>query len=340
MNEEERLEELIEEFNDNNRLLFTNAQLESINNSIKKVLKNYTIRDKYEIKKDMEYHKNLVEKYLNSLKRIGRADRTISMYKMRLNNFLKYAQKKPEDVLKKDINDYIDEMRIKGDSNVTLEHIRVSINGFYCWLLEEEYIIKNPCSGIHKIKIESRIKKPFTPIEMDRLRDGAKSKQVTRNPIRNLAIIDFLSSTGCRVSELCNLKIKDINFSKKEALVIGKGNKQRYVFFNDISLNSIEKYINSRQDDCSYLFVTQGENPTKMSIDSAETMVKTIGIKMNVDNCHCHRFRRTAITLMLNRGASIEKVAMIMGHSDLSTTKEYYSALPQDIKMEYERYSY
>ncbi len=288
----------------------------------------------------MEYHKNLVEKYLNSLKRIGRADRTISMYKMRLNNFLKYAQKKPEDVLKKDINDYIDEMRIKGDSNVTLEHIRVSINGFFCWLVEEEYILKNPCASIHKIKIESRIKKPFTPIEIDKLRDGAKNKKINRNPLRNLAIIDFLSSTGCRVSELCNLKISDINFSKKEALVIGKGNKQRYTFFNDMALHSIEEYLKIRKDGCPYLFVTQGNNPTKMSIDSAEMVVKKIGQKMKITHCHCHKFRRTAITLMLNRGASIEKVAMIMGHSDLSTTKEYYSALPQDIKMEYERYSY
>lgn len=81
-------------------------------------------------------------------------------------------------------------------------------------------------------------------------------------------------------------------------------------------------------------------NPTKMSIDSAEMVVKKIGQKMKITHCHCHKFRRTAITLMLNRVASIEKVAMIMGHSDLSTTKEYYSALPQDIKMEYERYSY
>ena len=110
------------------------------------------------------------------------------------------------------------------------------ISSFFAWMEDEEYIIKNPMKRIHKIKTDKVIKETYTDENMEVLRDNASN-------IRDLAIIDFLSSTGIRVGELVRLNINDVDFENRECIVFGKGNKQRKAYFDAKAKIHLEEYL-------------------------------------------------------------------------------------------------
>ena len=311
------------------------TELELINQIILGELEEYIIHTKAEGTVILKDSLDAADIFLNYMATIGRSPNTIKLYKIRLYNFLSYIKRPVSEIRTSNIQDYLDYKKSQPCKNTTLNNIRIIINVFFTFLKEQEYIEKNPCEKIHCIKTEQTIKEVFTRDELDRIRAATLQ---TRLKERNLAIVDFLISTGCRASELVNLKKSELDLDNKICKIWGKGSKERYAFLTNTAKDSLQKYFNTRTDDNPYVF--KSIRSDHLTVRGLETQLDRIGKLANVSEIYPHKFRRTAITNLLNNGASIEKVAIIMGHNKIDTTKQYYYvAKIDDLKKEFDNFT-
>lgn len=201
---------------------------------------------------------------------------------------------------------------------------------FFKWLQNEEFIIKDPCASIKPVKEPKRMRKPLTEEQVETLRDT----MLTR---REKAILEFFLSTGCRLSEVLNVKIKELDFNNKTLLVIGKGNKERKVYFTERCKRALLNYLKDRKDNCEYLFVTDRKPCRKLSTRGMEVIVNKMQIKSGLDrNIHPHIFRHTFATHALRSGMKPEVIQQILGHEDVGITLKVYAKLAEsDVEHSY-----
>lgn len=155
--------------------------------------------------------------------------------------------------------------------------------------------------------------------------------------LRDRAIVCFLLSTGCRISEVCALDRDTIDFSNLECTVHGKGNKNRIVYLDDVTAMLLKRYLYSREDAKPALFVGKGSD--RMTPGGIRLMLTKLGEASGVTNVHPHRFRRTLATNLVERGMPIQEVATILGHDKLETTMKYVFINPTSIKNSYKKYA-
>lgn len=188
---------------------------------------------------------------------------------------------------------------------------------FFKWLQNEEFIIKNPCASIKPVKEPKRMRKPLTEEQVEILRDAILTR-------RERGILEFFLSTGCRLSEVLNTKIKDISFTNKTLLVIGKGNKERRVYFTERCKRALLNYIKERKDNSEYLFVTDRKPCKQISTRGMQVIINKIQAKAGLElHIFPHVFRHTFATSALNAGMKLEIVQSILGHEDAATTQIY-----------------
>ena len=260
--------------------------------------------------------------------------KTLAFYKTTLLNFLQTVQKSYMNITANDIRVYLfnyrEQRHVKG---ATVENIRSIINSFYTWLVDEEYIDKNPCTKVQVIRSEPPQRHAMTLLELEKLRQLCETKQ-------EKATVDFLYSTGCRVSEMCNMKKADVDWTEKTVTVRrGKGGKSRITYLNPEAVVSLSSYINSRTDDCEYLF-TSKRFARKMSVRSVEVGIdKIISRAPECFNTHItpHVFRHTAATTALRNGMPIDQVKRFLGHSKVTTTLIYAATDDSIVKAMHQR---
>ena len=216
--------------------------------------------------------------------------------------------------------------------NVTVDNRRRNLSSFFSWLTKEEYIDKNPMLRIAKIKSEIEVKIPFSDNDLERLRVSAS---ITRNGKRDRALIEFLMSTGCRVSEVVELDLTNVDFLKGECIVHGKGNKDRKVYISDKCMYYLNEYLTTRKFQSNILFTSKTGG--RWSEQSIESIIRTIAQKAKVENAHPHRFRRTFATNALNRGMPVQHLQKILGHNSLDTTMIYCQIDDELIKFEHKK---
>lgn len=260
----------------------------------------------------------------------GLSEKTLEYYEGRIKAFLRFVNKNLCDITSDDIKCYLAYRGYKNNvSKCTLDNELRVLKSFFAWLAGEEYISKNPTSRIRPIKQEKRIKEAFSEIELEKLRQACENS-------RDLAIIDFLYSTGARVSEVSNSNISDI--TNDEVRIIGKGNKERVVFLNAKAILSLNNYLQSRKDDNPALFVNLRSPYDRLQQGGIESRIREIGGKAGVQNVHPHRFRRTCATLSLNRGMPIEQVSQMLGHEKIETTTIYARSDKENVKASHKKF--
>jgi site-specific recombinase XerD len=231
-----------------------------------------------------------------------------------------------------DIRDYLSDFQQKRQSSsVTVNNIRRIFSSFFSWLEQEDYIIKSPMRRIHKVKTGTRVKSTISDEEMETLRDHCNNK-------RDLAMIDFLASTGIRVGELVRLNRTDINFNERECIVSGKGNKQRIVYFNARAKTHLLNYLGERVDENPALFVSLHQPTERLRISGVETRLRKLGQETGVMHVHPHKFRRTLATAAIDRGMPVEQVQRLLGHVKIDTTMQYAMVNQNNVKMSHRRY--
>lgn len=278
------------------------------------------------------HNKYLLERYLRSKQLEGLSSLTLKNYKQNISYLQSAVLKRFENMTTRDIKNFLYDYQLENKiSNSTLDDMRRVYSSFFNFLDEEDYILKNPVKKIHHIKSKKSIKKAFSEEEIIRLQDSCTSK-------RDRALIDFLYSTGVRVSELCRLNITDIDFNNKELIVFGKGNKERIVYFDSRTKVHLNDYLESRDDNNDALFVVSAEPHERLTPAGVEYIVKMIGNKAGVKKCHPHRFRRTLATRLINRGMPIEQVQKLLGHTKIDTTLIYTQVDQSNVKSSHERF--
>ena len=273
----------------------------------------------------------ILKRYKACLIIAGKSPKTIAAYERIVKKLFIALQKNYTDMTVSDLRYFLAYEKSRGVSNRTLENTRVQISAFFTWLLDEELINKNPCRSIAPIKYSKEVKLPFSTIEIDAIRSACKNK-------KERAIVEFLLASGVRVSELCSIRISDVNFDTLSVIVReGKGAKQRTVYINDLASKHLVEYLTSRNINGAYLFYNKKKEP--LNPGGVRFILKEIEERAGISNVHPHRFRRTFATGMSNRGMEIQEISKLLGHSNLDTTLTYVYTSEEKIRTSYLKYS-
>ena len=247
----------------------------------------------------------------------GRSAETMKRYRYELNRLLSYTNKRVSDITSSDILKYMQMYKsIRKISNQTLKNVRAIYSSFFVWLRDRDRIGKNPMALVDKIKVEKRIKKPYTDEERELIFQACKN-------LRDRALVEFLYSTAVRVSELVRINRDDIQFWNKNLIVYGKGAKERRDYINEKASMYLRNYLDSRTDDNPAVFVSLKHPYNRLTKSGIETIVRNLGRLVGIEKAHPHRFRRTSITNAINRGMKIEEAMIFAGHSKPETTLMY-----------------
>ena len=151
-------------------------------------------------------------------------------------------------------------------------------------------------------------------------------------------MIDLLASTGMRVGELVALNRDDINFTERECVVSGKGNKQRLVYFDARAKIHLQNYLDSRTDNEAALFVTLRAPYERLQIGGVEARLRELGQSLNISNVHPHKFRRTMATNAIDKGMPVEQVQQLLGHQKIDTTMHYAMVKQENVKQAHRKF--
>lgn len=302
--------------------------------TLHQVLSNFNLPDRSEQISDQAHQQNtkLVNLFIAAKKVEGCSANTLKYYSNTINKMLSSIQKNIRDIQTDDLRFYLSTYQTNHNSSkVTLDNIRRILSSFFSWLEDEDYILKSPVRRIHKVKATQIVRETLTDEHLEQLRDQCSHP-------RDLAIIDLLISTGIRVGELVNLDRTDINFAERECIVLGKGDKERRVYFDAKTKIHLQQYLNSRTDFNPALFVTRQAPWSRLSIAGVERFLTKLGTKSEIEHVHPHKFRRTMATMAIEKGMPIEQVQKLLGHTKIDTTLHYAIVNQENVKLAHRRY--
>lgn len=285
----------------------------------------------------------IVKRFLAAKIAAGLSRRTIQYYKNSITTSLTKIGKNYDEISADDIRTYIAKRIFRdGVSKTSANNERRNLSAFYTWLQKEEILLRNPMNKVDVVKETKKRKEAFTQLDVEMMRTKFRSQ-------REKAIFEVLLSTWCRVSELINIKLEDIN--GYNVLVHGKGDKDRAVYLNARAKVALEQYLAERKDNNPYLFpkcaiagnfkgradamwytdpaLVDGTDP--MDSGTAETIIRALGKRAGVQKAHPHRLRRTGATWALRSGMPILQVSKTLGHESIATTQIYLDVTDEEL---------
>lgn len=288
--------------------------------------------DELKHQEELDENKNMIDSFISSKQVEGCSERTIKYYKEIIEKFVNSFDKSIKQISTSEIRNYLSNYKDNSScGSTTIDNIRRVLSSFFSWLEDEDYIIKSPVRRIHKIKTAVVVKKVLTDENLERLRDECEN-------IRDLSLIELLISTGMRVGELVNLNINSLNFEDRSCIVLGKGNKEREVYFDAKTKLHLKEYISKRNDSNDALFVSMREPHQRLSISGIELIIRTLGINSNINKVHPHKFRRTLATMAIDKGMPVEQVQKLLGHVKIETRMNYALVNQSNVKISHRRY--
>ncbi len=272
----------------------------------------------------------LLQAYLEAKQIEGRSGGTINRYRREIQRLYDELRIPVRKISVFHLRKYLSDEKARGLSDSTLDGIRQVFSAYFGWLQKEGLLRENPTVNLGKIKSVKKVRRPYSEVDLEKLRETCSTD-------RDRAIMALLLSTGCRISEVCRLNRDSIDFDRGEILVLGKGNKERTVFIDDVAVMLVKRYLDSRSDTEEALFV--GKGTSRLHPGGVRFMLKGLAQKAGVDNVHPHRFRRTLATNLIDHGMAIQEVAAILGHDKLDTTMKYVYLDKNNVKNAYRRFA-
>lgn len=288
--------------------------------------------DELKHQEELDENISMIESFISSKQIEGCSDRTIKYYKEIIDKFNDSFDKSIKRITTEEIRNYLSNYKeMSTCGSTTIDNIRRVLSSFFSWLEDEDYIIKSPIRRIHRIKTPTTVKEVLTDENLEKLRDECEN-------IRDLSLIELLISTGMRVGELVNLNISNLNFEDRSCIVLGKGNKEREVYFDAKTKLHLKEYISKRNDTNDALFVSLREPHQRLSISGIELIVRNLGVNTNINKVHPHKFRRTLATMAIDKGMPVEQVQKLLGHVKIETTMHYAMVNQSNVKISHRRY--
>lgn len=287
----------------------------------------------WELSKPLSNSENqeAVNEFLLSLKLMNKSERTITQYRDYLEKFFLVHDTTYSELSSETILQWF--MESEGHLKEKSLSQRMSIlSSFFQFCVGEEYIERSPL----KSRWYPRLPKPI-PMFLEK-EDIAKTRLESENtPIRDQAMLEFMLSSGCRVGELHLLDRKDVDLENRSTKVLGKGGKIRQVHFTEKCSVLLERYLQSRKDDATALFVTS--TGKRLGVRRIQIIVQLLGKEAGVETpLHPHRFRHTFATELLAKGADLAFIGEELGHTELSTTQIYARLPKREIISLYRKY--
>jgi site-specific recombinase XerD len=276
----------------------------------------------------------------------GKSDRTISGYQADLELFANWFQESNSEMLgtdnltPTDIREYKQYLlNVQKAKAATINRHLAAIRSYATWAKNSGSATHNPADGIkgisqqkHAPKWLDRKEQAAIIREAERRVQAAKTEPAKRQAIRDHCILSVLLNTGLRVSELVALEVEDISFSERKGELrvrSGKGTKERTIPLNDSCRKTIKAwYLVRPAENANRVFTTQRGTATTRAI---QTVLASIGEAAHVENMTPHVARHTFAKNLINAGVSLEKVAMLLGHSSLDTTMVYITPGMSDL---------
>lgn len=312
--------------------ILSDTQMFHLKNVLQTVVSKYNIVEKANeiIVQNTSWTHDL-ENYLIHKKTEGRTQKTCKQYFRQLVKLFSYINKSINDINDTDILSYLQEYKsFYQIDNRSLENMRLVFSSFFSWAVNDGRIKTNPMLKIGKIKYDYKVKESLSDKEREQL-------TLSCDNLRDMALLEFLYSTGIRGSELVSLDISQVHFGDDELIVFGKGCKERKVYLNAKSSVYLQKYIASRTDSNEALFVSLRQPFNRLSLAGIEAILKRIGKKAGVSNVHPHRFRRTSATNALNKGMDLQYVSTMLGHANPNTTMIYCTVDQDNVKSSHKK---
>ncbi|PWT37173.1 site-specific tyrosine recombinase/integron integrase [Limosilactobacillus reuteri] len=274
----------------------------------------------------------LLGRYFASKRAEGCSEKSLKYYKATITKAFAEINKDVREIVTDELRNYLmDYQQNHNSSKVTIDNIRRILSSFFNWLEDEDYIIKSPVRRIHKVKVSTTVKETYSDEELEKLRDCCTNR-------RDLALIDFLASTGMRVGELVLLNRDDIDFQERECVVFGKGSKERIAYFDARAKLHLQKYLQDRSDNNAALFVALKGEHSRLTIGGVESRLKKLGEQVGISRVYPHKFRRTLATTAIDKGMPIEQLQRLLGHKRIDTTLHYAMVKQQNVKIAHRKY--
>ena len=273
---------------------------------------------------------DLLDAYTAAMQIQGRSEKTIKRYRYLIGRMMEDVNVPTRSITVYHLRQYLAKEKARGISDRTLEGTRQVFSAYFNWLHREQLIDTNPTANLGAIKYPKKIKVTYSEIDIEKMKFCCKT-------LRDRAIICFLLSTGCRISEMIRLNREDVDLNNLECTVLGKGNKERTVFLDSVTGMLIRDYLTQRKDDSPALFINKRKQ--RLSAQGVRAMMVKLAKASAVDHVHPHKFRRTLATSLIRHGMPIQEVAAILGHDKLDTTMQYVVLDKTDVKNSYRKYA-
>jgi len=273
-----------------------------------------------------------VEAFLAAKRIDGCRPKTIKGYRERLKLFMTQCSKPVQQITTDDLREYlaylVDERHLMDNS--VQAHIN-TLRSFFSWLVDEDNIRKSPMRKIKSLKIDKlRSRHPLTAEQLELVRDGCRG-------YKEKALVEFLVSSGCRVSEVAGLRVDDIDWRDRKCKVIGKGNKERTVYFSVRAKLMLQLYIAERRGG-EALFASSRAPYEPLTDRGIEKMISKLGKRIGMErSLYPHLMRHTFASHALNCGMELTIIQHLLGHSDPKTTLIYAEIDPIRVQYEYNR---
>jgi len=302
-----------------------------IKSSLEEILYDYEVKL---VEKSLVVRNNILDKaflFIASKRIDGLANLTLQNYARHLKDLSSKVGKNIEDIDAMDIRIYLNAYAQTGVKKSSISTKISVLKSFFAWLENEEYITKNPMKKINNVKADQSIREPLSAYEMELMRDACQTQ-------RQKALLQFFYSTGCRLDEVVKINRDDIDWVNMSVNVIGKGSKERTVYFNAKTKLHLKKYLLTRRDDCEALFITERKPYRRLGRRATQREIAKIaelaGIKRSV---FPHLLRHSLASNLADNNVNLISIQEILGHENLSTTQVYTKISKKNVENEYRK---
>lgn len=296
---------------------------------LSEVVANYFVERKSQIDLENDMLDKLLM-FLAAKKLEGLSKETIKSYRIELNLFDRFNQKPVSQITTADIRRFL-ALKPELKSNSVEKKLSV-LKSFFGWMVEEEILLRNPSSKIKAPKKEQRLPKGLSIEELEQVRESCVT-------LRERALVEVFYSTGCRLSELISIKKSDIDMQKMNLKVVGKGNKERVVYLSFKAIYHLNKYLDSRTDNCNALFITLRKPYTNVKNRAIQREIDKIEQRAEIKKkLTPHVMRHTYATLSMEAGIELTDLQHLLGHSNPGTTLIYGHVSEERKQQAYKKY--
>lgn len=277
---------------------------------------------------------NVINDFISYISKKNYSINTYTSYINDLYYFYIFIKKDLKKVTFKDVKDYLEHLNLKKEKPSSVRRKISSLKSFYKFLYKNNYMDKKdyPLTKVAYPKMEKKLPKFIYYNDLlEIINESTKDK----DGVRDRLIIEMLYATGVRVSELINIKINDIDFNNRRIIVLGKGNKERIVYYGEYAEEVLKEYMKTHErKNHNYLFVnSKGGQLTDRGVRYIiDNIMSKLSVKTHVTP---HVLRHTFATDMLNNGCDIKVVQELLGHSSLKATEIYTHVTNEHLKKVY-----